>query len=163
MRRGFEKLTKSFPGTPGSVYRNGPKAGDGSDARKDRWETGDAFIGHPRYELVMGRQGLPSVKAAPACTQAGLVDGNRGGTFTFVNVLLLVRSTSSVLLQGARSAEKSRRHAASKPLRCTSKFDGLKLQTFKNTRPSCTISKAEIHTFHSIVPGPSALAQRCMR
>ena len=36
-----------------------------------------ASIGHPCYEMVMGRQVLPSVKAVPACSQAGLVDGNR--------------------------------------------------------------------------------------
>ena len=39
--------------------------------KNGRWETGDASLGHPCYELVMGRQGLPFDKAVPACLQAG--------------------------------------------------------------------------------------------
>ena len=56
-----------------------------------------ASIGHPCYEMVMGRQGLPSVKAAPACSQAGLVDGNRRETF--INVYLSLVKDTPVLLK----------------------------------------------------------------
>ena len=47
--------------------------------------------------MVMGRQGLPSVKAVPACSQAGLVDGNRRETF--INVYLSLVKDTPVLLK----------------------------------------------------------------
>ena len=56
-----------------------------------------ASIGHPCYEMVMGRQGLPSVKAVPACSQAGLVDGNRREAF--INVYLSLVKDTPVLLR----------------------------------------------------------------
>ena len=58
-----------------------------------------ASLGHPCYEMVMGRQGLPSVKAAPACSQAGLVDGNRRVTFIYKCFILSLVKDTPVLLK----------------------------------------------------------------